>query len=77
MPGGGPTRIITDLGVLGFDDSGEAVLTEVYPGVTPERVQAACGWPLRVAPEVKTSDSPDSPVLHLLREKLDPKRLYL
>ncbi len=77
MPGGGPTRIITDLGVLTFDETGEAVLTEVYEGVTVEQVKAACGWPLRVAPSLTTGASPDAAVLHLLREKLDPKRLYL
>ncbi|WP_224365208.1 CoA-transferase subunit beta [Hyalangium versicolor] len=77
MPGGGPARIITDLGVLDFDSTGEAVLTEVYPGVTPEQVRAACGWPLRVAETVRTAAEPDASVLSLLREKLDPKRLYL
>lgn len=77
MPGGGPTRIITDLGVLDFDATGEAVLAEVYPGVTPEQVRAACGWPLRLADSVRTATEPDPSVLTLLREKLDPQRLYL
>ncbi|MCY0999755.1 CoA-transferase subunit beta [Myxococcus sp. MISCRS1] len=77
LPGGGPTRIITDLGVLDFDATGEAVLSEVYPGVTPEQVRAACGWPLRVADSVRTTGEPDLSVLSLLRERLDPQRLYL
>ncbi|MFE8600308.1 CoA-transferase [Archangium violaceum] len=77
MPGGGPTRIITDLGVLSFDATGEAVLTELYPGITVERVKEACGWPLEVARDLKTADTPAAPVLRLLRERLDPKRLYL
>ncbi|MCP3102490.1 CoA-transferase subunit beta [Myxococcus sp. K15C18031901] len=77
MPGGGPTRIITDLGVLDFDATGEAVLSELYPGVTVDQVRAACGWPLRVAESVRAVGEPDGAVLQLLREKLDPKRLYL
>ncbi|WP_237077688.1 CoA-transferase subunit beta [Myxococcus xanthus] len=77
MPGGGPTRIITDLGVLDFDATGEAVLAEVYAGVTVDQVRAACGWPLRVADSLRTATEPDTAVLRLLREKLDPKRLYL
>lgn len=77
LPGGGPTRIITDLGVLDFDATGEAVLSEVYPGVTPEQVRAACGWSLRVADSVRTTGEPDTSVLSLLRERLDPQRLYL
>ncbi|MCP3063309.1 CoA-transferase subunit beta [Myxococcus sp. K38C18041901] len=77
LPGGGPTRIITDLGVLDFDATGEAVLSEVYPGVTSDQVRAACGWPLRVADSVRTTGEPDTSVLSLLRERLDPQRLYL
>jgi len=77
MPGGGPTRVITDLGVLDFGEGGEAVLSEVYAGVTVEQVKAACGWPLRVAAELREAASPDVGVVKLLREKLDPQRLYL
>jgi glutaconate CoA-transferase subunit B len=77
LPGGGPTRIITDLGVLDFGPSGEAVLTELYPGVTVEQVKAACGWDLQVAPDLKPAAVPDARIVDLLREKLDPQRLYL
>lgn len=80
LPGGGPTRIITDLGVLDFpasDDSGEAVLTEIYPGVTVEQVKAACGWDLEVASDLRPAAVPDAHIVTLLREKLDPQRLYL
>ncbi|MBI4508129.1 MAG: CoA-transferase subunit beta [Deltaproteobacteria bacterium] len=76
LPGGGPTRVITDLGVLDFED-GEMVLSEIAPGCSVDTVKAACGWPLRVAPEVKTMEPPDPRVLKLLREELDPQRLYL
>ena len=77
LPGGGPTRIITDLGVLEFDESGEAVLTELYEGVTVEQVRAACGWPLRVAEQLEITPNPTQEALGLLREKLDPGRFYL
>lgn len=77
LPGAGPARIITDLGVLDFGSDGEAVLTELYPGVTAEQVKAACGWKLKVAAELRPSPVPDSSVLNLLRHRLDPTRLYL
>jgi glutaconate CoA-transferase, subunit B len=77
LPGGGPTRVITDLGVMDYGEDGEAVLTEIYPGVTVEEAQAACGWPLKVAPDVRRAAVPDETVVALLREKLDPQRLYL
>jgi glutaconate CoA-transferase subunit B len=77
LPGGGPTRIITDLGVLDFVD-GEATLAEVYPGVTVERVRAACGWSdLKVARDLRDAAVPDARIVSLLRDKLDPQRLYL
>src|SRR5690606_9000708 len=48
MPGRGPTAVITELGVLEFV-AGEMVLTEIYPGVSPEEIQKACGWALKMA----------------------------
>jgi glutaconate CoA-transferase subunit B len=77
LPGGGPTRIITDFGVLDFGSNGEATLAELYPGVSVEEVQAACGWNLCVAPVLRSSPVPDAATLDLLRKKLDPSRLYL
>lgn len=76
LPGPGPLRMITDLGVCDFVD-GEMTLTEVYPGVTVEQVRAACGWDLKVASQLKVTADPKESSLKLLREKLDPQNLYL
>jgi glutaconate CoA-transferase subunit B len=76
LPGAGPTKIITDLGVLDFD-GGEFALAELYPGVTVEQCQAACGWKLKVLPKLRTGAAPTPRELTLLREKLDPQKLYL
>ena len=87
LPGGGPTTLITDLGVCEFrsnehggpkvNDENEMILTEIYPGITVEQVRAACGWPLKVASNLKQTLAPEAGVLKLLREKLDPQKLYL
>ena len=77
MPGGGPTRLITDLCVMDYAADGEAIVTELQPGVTPEQVQAACAWNLRFAESVREAPTPSAEVVRLLREKLDPQRLYL
>lgn len=77
LPGGGPSRVITDLGVLEFDAGGEAFLAEIHPGTSVEQVKAACGWALRVAPDVRVAPEPSDAVLRLLREELDPSKLYL
>ena len=76
LPGSGPLTTITDLGVCEFREN-EMVLAELYPGVTVEQVRAACGWQLKVADRLVTTPPPTKHILKLLREKLDPQKLYL
>jgi glutaconate CoA-transferase, subunit B len=76
LPGGGPTAVITTLGVLRFDpDTGEMVLVSVYPGVTVEQVLASTGWPLRVAPQVTQTPEPTAETLAILR-RFDPQGFW-
>jgi glutaconate CoA-transferase subunit B len=53
------------------------VLAGLYPGVTVEEVRAGVGWPLRVAAALDRVAAPTEDELRLLREVLDPGRLYL
>jgi glutaconate CoA-transferase subunit B len=77
-PGGGPERVITNLGVYGFDpESREMVLEAIHPGVDVEEVRAEVSWPLQVKEPLAKSPLPDVSVLRLLREELDPKGIYL
>jgi glutaconate CoA-transferase subunit B len=78
MPGAGPVKVITDKGILEADaESGELVLTALYPGVTVEDVRANVGWPLRARGDLACVEPPGGRALHLLREVLDPRQLYL
>jgi glutaconate CoA-transferase, subunit B len=78
MPGAGPTRVITNKAVLEADpDTGELILGALYPGVEAGEVVAGVGWPLRSRERLSEVEPPSSHELHLLREVLDPKRLYL
>lgn len=52
-PFGGPDALITTLGVFRFDDEGEMMLAELFPGVTIEVVQAHTGWDIKIADEVR------------------------
>jgi glutaconate CoA-transferase subunit B len=77
-PGDRVAKVITDKGVLERDArTGELVLSALYPGVEPADVQAGVGWPLRARPRLARLDPPTGTELQLLREVLDPKRLYL
>ncbi len=78
MPGAGPLKVITDKAVLAADEeTGEMMLAALYPGVEPAEVQAGVGWPLRRRPRLGDVAPPSTAELHLLRDVLDPKKLYL
>jgi glutaconate CoA-transferase subunit B len=49
----------------------------VHRGVDPDEVVAATGWPLRVSSELHTIEPPTPAELNLLRNDIDPKRVYL
>ena len=80
LRGRGPTRVITDLGVLEPDPhSRELVLTALHPGVTIEEARAATGWPLRVADELTVTAPPTDDELAVLRDlvaTLQPRRQH-
>lgn len=77
-PGQRVKRVITDKGVLEPDGaSGELVLAGLYPGVEPADVQAGVGWELRCRPRLARLDAPTPAELRLLRDVLDPARMYL
>lgn len=77
LPGGGPAAVVTDLGILEPDEEGELVLTHLHPGATVEAVRENTGWPLKVADRLEATPEPTAEELRLLREELDPKRIYL
>ena len=78
IPGAGPTRVITDKAVLEADpETGELVLGGLYPGIDSAEVAAGVCWPLRSRANPDEILPPSKNELHLLREVLDPKRLYL
>jgi glutaconate CoA-transferase, subunit B len=77
MPGAGPTKVVTDKAVLESDPSGELVLSALYPGVKADDVKDGIGWQLRSRSRLDLVSPPTERELYLLREVLDPKRLYL
>ena len=77
LPGGGPELMITDKGILNFDNSQrEMQLSALYPGITVDDVKAEVGWPLRLAGKMEEVDPPSAEELRLIREELDPGAMY-
>lgn len=77
LRGGGPHEVVTDLGILTPDESGELTLTALHLGATVEQAIKNTGWPLKVASDLKTTEPPTGEELRLLREELDPTGMYL
>ena len=75
--GGGPEAVVTNLGVLRPDEEGELVLAALHPGVTFEEVQANTGWALKQAEDCPVTEPPNADELRILREELDPQRIYI
>jgi glutaconate CoA-transferase, subunit B len=75
--GAGPSTVVTQLGVYGFDEaSGEMELRSLHPGVTIDQVREASGWDLRVPGDVTETPAPTNEELRLIREELDPEGAY-
>ena len=68
LPGAGPQKVITDLGVLEPDPATcELRLTGTYPGTVVADIKAATGWDLQVAADLRELPPPTEAELAALR----------
>jgi len=73
---GGPSAIITTMGVLRFgSESAEARLELIHPGVSADEVKQNTGWPLAVAAAIATTPQPTDEELRIIRD-IDPQRFW-
>jgi acyl CoA:acetate/3-ketoacid CoA transferase beta subunit len=78
LRGGGPSRLITDMAVLGFDAKTHAMsLLSLHPGIRLEDLVENTGFPLQIPNEIPTTPLPSAEELRLLREEIDPKGMHL
>lgn len=77
LRGAGPLAVVTNLGVLEPDATGELILTALHPGANREEAKDNTGWALKVAPDLRVTEPPTSVELYILREELDPDGIYL
>jgi glutaconate CoA-transferase subunit B len=76
LPGGGPKRVITSMGIFGFDSkSREMILISNHPGVSVTAIREETGWPLRVSEDVRPTLPPTDEELAAVR-KYDPKGVW-
>lgn len=76
LPAGGMWRVVTDLAIMGFDESTRSMkVLALHPGVTFDEVQDNTGFELDRADDIETTEQPRDDELSILRQ-LDPERLY-
>lgn len=77
LRGKGPQAVVTDLGILEPDETGELVLTALHPGKTVDQAKENTGWNLRSASVIQMTEPPTADELFILRTELDPTGIYL
>jgi glutaconate CoA-transferase subunit B len=75
--GAGMMAVVTDIGIMEPDESGELILTAVHPTRSAEDARANTGWDLKVAKDLKVTAGVGEQELKILREDLDPAGIYL
>jgi glutaconate CoA-transferase subunit B len=74
---GGAMAVVTNLGVMKFDDTTRAMyLAEYYPGITIDRIIENTGFTIDVSRAIE-SVPPSEEELRILREEVDPQKLML
>jgi len=75
---GGPVRVITDKAIFGFDaETREMSLQSIHPGNTVEDVVATMGFKPHIPDHVPFTKPPEPGQLKLIREEIDPERMYI
>lgn len=71
-------RIITNLCVMNFNNENrEMQIESMHPGVTKEQVIENTGFEVKFAEDLKVTDLPNDKEIYLLRNVIDPKKLYI
>lgn len=76
LKGGGPSAVISDLGIFRFDENKEMYLEFHHPGVSIERVKENTSWDLKISSNVKETPRPTKQEIEILH-RIDPLGIYL
>jgi len=75
--GGGPSRVITDKAIFGFHpETKQMMLISIHPGNTLDDVLGTMGFAPVVPEHVPYTEPPTQDQVRLIREVIDPERLY-
>jgi len=75
---GGPSRVITDKAIFGFHpETKRMMLMSIHPGNTLDDVLGTMGFAPLVPQHVPFTEPPTPDQVHLIREVIDPQRMYM
>jgi len=79
LPAGtGPYRVVTQLGVMGFDETTKRMtLLALHPGVSIEDVKRNSSFEIIIPSKVGSTSPPTAEEIRLLREEVDPAKFIL
>lgn len=76
--GSGPAYVVSTLALMDYDpETCRMRLKATHPGVTVDEVIANTGFELLIPAHVAVNEPPSEAELRLLREEIDPERLYI
>ena len=77
LPGNGPSTVITNMAVMGFDEQTKEMFLDAYfPGNTPQQILDNMEFEVDVS-RAEELQPPTEEELQILRERCDPQRLIL
>jgi len=75
---GGPSRVITDKAIFGFHpETKQMILMSIHPGNTIEDVVETMGFAPVVPKYVPYTEPPEKEQLRIIREVIDPRKMYM
>ena len=75
---GGPIRVITDKAIFGFHpQTKQMMLMSIHPGNSLEDVLGTMGFAPVVPQRVPQTEPPTKEQVHLIRDVIDPQRMYM
>ena len=74
---GGPSRVITDKAIFGFDSESKPMrLESIHPTTTPDEVLANMSFDPIVPNDLPVTEPPTAEQVRLIREEIDPEGKY-